>query len=141
MRKKIALIGTVIFFAVFIDSAWRIIQSSAAEYWGYSEERIYDPFVLDCWVRGLIDGILGATVCFSVSKKMKLKAWRFGVCGFVWWPLTISILSVYRFVKTEDKQNRYNYYALSLGLTFLVIYFFGTFLCWFANTIGAVSWQ
>ncbi|MGI9296878.1 MAG: hypothetical protein ACR2QC_03145 [Gammaproteobacteria bacterium] len=135
------MIAAVASLTLLLGWVWEAGVSAVAGQFRYSAERIYDPFVLDFWIRGLIDGALGAVVCFLVARKFGLKAWRLAVCGFVWWPLTVSILAAYPFVRRANKQNRYNYYALSLGLSFLVLYLFGMFIVWFFITKGATSWQ
>ena len=124
--KILGLVSFVIVFSILMTVMWNII----ARYIEYP-----------VWLEMLIYSVSGAVLCFFVSQRMNLKAWRFAVCGISSWPLVIAMLIIYRLVWHADKQIRYNYYALSLGLIFFFLYMASVILEWFFSTKGVMLWQ
>lgn len=132
LSANIYISFVVILLAMWaLDFAFVTMMGIAVELLGYSADEIYHKPSTATWLIQGFHSICGGLLCFWVARKMELKSWRFFICGFTYWPLSLSFLIVYPFVKREDKQNRYNYYALSLGLLFLVLYLVSVFLSFF----------
>ena len=128
--KKLAFAGMIVLGFVLLSSLSWAADFLFAAVIGYSET-VDDPFAPGWWKMEMLHGILGIAVCSFVAHKMGLIAWRFAVCGFVWWPLTLALLGAYPWVQAQNKRTRYNYYALSLGLIFLILSALGMFMSWF----------
>ena len=128
--KKLAFAGMIVLGFVLLSSLSWAADFLFAAVTGYSGE-IKDLFTPAWWQREAFHCALGLVACSLVARKMGLVTWRFAVCGIVSWPLTLAFLGAYPWVQAKNKCARYNYYALSLGLIFLVLYVFGTFISWF----------
>ena len=137
MRTNIILLPATILFAILLGYAIEPARSVLYEYYDIQSG---GSFSLGAWLLRQIEGFFGGLLCFFISRKMRLKALRFAVCGYLWWGLILCFLAIYPYVKGENKYRHYNYYALALGGLFLVLYVFGTVLHWYlTSTIGALS--